>query len=369
MGESVKPKIALSAVNLVNLGPLAVVKEAVASLAENYSDRYEIVALVHRRALFDTPNVTYLEFPKIKGSWVRRLWFEYHQLKQISSELQPKLWLSMHDMTANVVAPRQAVYCHNPSPFYRFRSSEALFDWKFGMFTLLYRFLYRINIHSNQFVIVQQDWIRNEFQRLYGVKNVIVAQPRFPRACPIVNIPRMESTPYRFFFPAFPRTFKNPELLLSAARILENSGFHDFELWLTFDASVNKFGASLLRKFGELRTVRWLGVIPRNRVFELYGEADCLLFPSKLETWGLPITEFKSTGKPMMVADLPYAHETVGTYSQVAFFNTEEPEQLAALMKRAASGEAPFASASREDIAQPFSRNWSELWKLLLTDN
>jgi len=32
---------------------------------------------------------------------------------------------------------------------------------------------------------------------------------------------------------------------------------------------------------------------------------------------GMPITEFKATGKPILAADLPYAHETIGEYGQV----------------------------------------------------
>jgi glycosyltransferase involved in cell wall biosynthesis len=97
-----------------------------------------------------------------------------------------------------------------------------------------------------------------------------------------------------------------------------------------------------------------------------YKEADCLIFPSKLETWGMPITEFEATGKPILAIDLPYAHETVGEYAQAAFFPPGCDIQLAAIMREAASRGPAFAPAHADPIAQPFAENWPELWKMLL---
>ena len=172
---------------------------------------------------------------------------------------------------------------------------------------------------------------------------------------------------YRFFYPAFPRTFKNAEVALEAAGILERSGHHDFELWLTFDADVNRYASKMAKRFAHVRSVRWLGLLPRQRVFELYKQADCLLFPSKLETWGLPITEFKTTKKPILAANLPYAHETVGSYERVAFFDPNRPGELASLMKAALlQGKSAFSAVVAETISPPFATNWTELWSLLL---
>jgi len=173
--------------------------------------------------------------------------------------------------------------------------------------------------------------------------------------------------PYRFFYPAYPRTFKNIEQILGAARNLERDGFKRFEVWLTMDGTETRYAAKLVREFSDLTTVKWLGLLPRTEVMRLYGQADCLIFPSKLETWGMPITEFKSTGKPILAARLEYAFETVGEYAQVAFFNIEQASELAAMMQQAALGQPVFHPATEQPIAPPFSRNWEELWQVLLT--
>ena len=362
-----KPRIVVSGVNLTEMGPLSIFQDALESLAIHYSGQYEIIALVHRRELFDVSNVTYLEFPDIKVSWLKRLRFEFWTSMGISKRLRPKLWLSMDNVTPRVLTEVQAVYCHNPSPFFRFRFRDLLFDWKFGLFTLFYRYLYAINIKHNDHVVVQQNWIRRKFEQSYQISNVIVAQPAVNLSRMQANIHRRRAEgPYRFFYPAFPRTFKNVEVILSAANLLEKRGFHNFELWLTFDASVNRYASEIVDQFSQIHSVRWLGLLPRNRVFALYEESDCLLFPSKLETWGLPITEFKMTGKPILVADLAYAHETVGSYDKVAFFDPENVQKLANLMEAAANGESVFTAVNADPIDEPCSGNWAGLWSLLL---
>jgi hypothetical protein len=89
----------ISGVNVRQVGALSVFGDALASLVQEYGDEYEIVALVKSRDLFDVAGVTYLEFPRIMYSWLSRLRFEYWSARELSAQLKPKLWLSMHDMT------------------------------------------------------------------------------------------------------------------------------------------------------------------------------------------------------------------------------------------------------------------------------
>jgi glycosyltransferase involved in cell wall biosynthesis len=362
-----KPKIVISGVNLTEMGPLSIFRDALDTLVSQFGDLYEVFAIVHDRKLFRTDRVTYLEFPKVKSSWRRRLLFEFRDLRHISKRLQADLWVSIHDVTPNVMATRQVVYCHNPSPFYRLRGRDLRFGWKFPLFNLLYGYLYGFNIRKNQYVIVQQAWMRERFRERYGIRNIIVAHP----ARDVVSgdggpHPARRTSPYCFIYPAFPRVFKNPEVILNAARILESSGATDFEIWLTFAKGINNYANAVVSHFADLKCVRWLGTLAREEIQGLYRDADCLIFPSKLETWGLPLTEAKAAGCPIIAANLPYAHETVGTYGKVIFFDPNDPEELARIMAAAIRREEVFHASIAAPIEEPFASNWQELWNLLL---
>jgi glycosyltransferase involved in cell wall biosynthesis len=367
--QPAKPVVVVSAVNVVELGTLSVLKDALSVLSACYGRQYDLVAVVHRRDLFDLPGVRFLEYPSIKPSWLRRLKFEYFDLRKLSRELRPYLWLSMHDISPTVAAETQAVYCHNSSPFYRFRWRDLWLEWKVALFTLFYGSLVGINIKRNRWVIVQQDWMRREFRRRYGVDHIVVAHPE--TAAPQAPAPASEADEgggrrYRFFYPCFPRSFKNVETLLRAAEIVERDSRLKFEVWLTFDGAENRYAAGLLRRFRSLRSAKFLGRLSREQVFKRYAEADCLVFASQLESWGMPISEFRPFQKPMLLADLPYAHETVGSHRQVAFFAPPDAQELAQLMKAAIEGEAPFGRVIASHIEPPYCRSWEELFKLLL---
>jgi hypothetical protein len=195
-----KKKIVVSAINLTEMGPLSILRDVLQYLSLNQSQEFEIVALVHRRDLFDIPNVTFIEFPAAKSSYLLRLYYELVSFNGLSRKQKPYLWLSLHDITPNVKAERRVVYCHNPSPFLKLRWKDAILNPHRALYTWLYTYVYRHNIKKNNFVIVQQDWIRDEFERRYKVDNVIVAYPDIDIPAKLIHDDNRENDGrFRFF--------------------------------------------------------------------------------------------------------------------------------------------------------------------------
>lgn len=91
--------------------------------------------------------------------------------------MKPFLWFALHDITPNVRSIKKAVYCHNPTPFYKAGLKDAYLEPIFFLSTFFYKFFYRINIKSNNYIIIQQNWLREFFIREFEVNNVIVAHP------------------------------------------------------------------------------------------------------------------------------------------------------------------------------------------------
>lgn len=361
--------IVVSAVNIRKGGTLTILRDCLAALsARATAGSLKVTALVHSRELCLYPGIDYIEMPDTVRGWLRRLRCEYVTMKSVSRRIAPvDLWLSLHDTTPRVDARRQAVYCQTSFPFMRWRWRDFRMDFKIPLFAMFTRFAYRINVHSNSSLIVQQQWLRKGLSRMLGVapEKFIVAPPQPRRELP-------DFTPRRFPVPAFiyaatPDCHKNFEILCEAARLLEESvGTGRFCVLLTVDGTENRYARWLKSRWGHVSSIIFGGLLARPDLYAAYAGASCLVFPSRIETWGLPISEFMHFGKPMILADLPYARETSAGSPLTAFFNPESAAALKELMHEVLlgrlSGFAPVPPAQ----AEPDATGWPALIDMLL---
>lgn len=59
---------------------------------------------------------------------------------------------------------------------------------------------------------------------------------------------------------------------------------------------------------------------------------SALIFPSYIETVGLPLVEAMSVGAVILAADCEYAHEVLDGYENAFLFDPFKPAELAGLM-------------------------------------
>lgn len=365
----VKKTIVISAVNLTEAGPLTILNDCLLWISSHMSSLYNVLVLVHNKSVLThmDDRVIYCEYPEIKKSWFRRLWFEYISSFFISKKILPYLWFSLHDISPNVVADRRAVYCHNPSPFYRISLREIFINWKFSLFCFFYKFLYALNIHKNDCVIVQQDWIRERFRKMFMIQNIVVAYPE-QHTDNDVHVAHSGNDTCTFFYPAFPRVFKNHQLIGDAVGILRKKGIRNFRVVFTLRGDENCYAKKNYEKYRHMKEIEFVGLMSREEVTFRYQQSDCILFPSKLETWGLPISEAKRYGKPIITVDLPYAYETMGTYDKAAFVDPVNAQALATVMEALILKSIQYTPTVAKKVNQPFARNWAELFDYLLGD-
>ncbi len=361
-----RKKIVISAVNLVEGGTLSILQDCLSYADAELSKRYQVVALVNRKSLFKFSHIDFIEFPYAKRSWFFRLYHEYWLFRNLSKKLSAELWLSLHDMTPNVVAKRRAVYCHNPAPFYSVSLREAWIEPIFMAFNLLYHWVYLINIQKNDYVIVQQNWMRLKFQSMFNVKNIVVSHPEVPIFKTLEAHPTKEENLRRFFYPAFPRVFKNFEVICEASKKLVEGGIKNFEVIMTIDGTESRYATSIVERYKHISQLKFIGRQTRKKIYDQYQLADCLIFPSKLETWGLPITEFKFLQRPILAANLDYAHETVGNYINASFFDPNNSEELSKDMLSVINNNFIPHQEKYIEPAQPYVKGWKQLFDFLL---
>lgn len=363
-----KKIVVISAINIHEGGMLTILQDCLLNLSE-YDKNIRIIAIVHNKAFVPGKGIYKIELAKSRGSWLRRLYYEYFYFKKLSRRIKPFLWISLHDISPNVEATRRAVYCHNPSSFYNVSPSQIKLDPKFLVYNILYDFLYKKNIKKNDFVIVQQSWIRDRFNKMFSVdiNKIIVATPTISMASSFNFEQSSSQLITTFFYPSFPRIFKNFETLMEASKILNKKTNKEYNVIVTISGNENNYSKWLQKKFNNDPHIKFVGVQKKSEVEKMYQQCSCVVFPSELETWGLPITEGKSYNKPLLLADLPYAHETVGEYNKASFFEPRNAEQLSNLMLGIIDNTIQFKNTISISLSPPYTKTWNELFSVLLS--
>jgi len=339
MDSAVRKTIVVSAVNIRKGGTLTILRQHLEELSA-MSDRYRIIAIVHNRQLCDFPGIEYIELKWCIKSWVLRLWAEYVTMHRISRQIAAQdgqtvwKWLSLHDTTPRVEAIHREVYCQTSFPFLKLRLSDFLADPKIPLFTMFTRWAYKINSRKNDCMIVQQEWFRQALSELisFPVDRIVLRPPVVGKyEGPIQYAPQTVPT---FFYPSTPDCHKNFETLCKAAVLLENGiGRNRFKVIITVKGNENRYARHLFSQFGKCGSIDFHGLMDKTELFSAYASASCLVFASRIETWGLPISEFLSVQPDgrMLLSDLPYAHETSG--EKGSYFDPDSPQQLVSLMR------------------------------------
>lgn len=336
MGESFQRVVVVSAVNIRKGGTLTILRECLQYLSRQ--DGLKVYALVHDKKLCFYPGIEYMEFPWTVKGWLRRLWCEYVTMHRISLDIENKegtkidTWLSMHDTTPRVEARHQEVYCHTSFPFLKWNLRDLVMDPKIPLFAMFTRFAYRINIHRNDCLIVQQEWFREGLGRItgYPVEKIRVIPPSVtvegivPENC-VSDVPM-------FLYVSTADCHKNFETLCRAAELLqEEIGEGKFRVVLTISGEENRYARWIKKRWGHVSSIEFRGLMKKEQLFGFYKAASCFVFPSRVETWGLPITEYMLlNGGRMLLADLPYAHET--SDEKGLFFSVRDYRHLKELM-------------------------------------
>jgi glycosyltransferase involved in cell wall biosynthesis len=160
--------------------------------------------------------------------------------------------------------------------------------------------------------------------------------------------------------------FKNFECICEAILLLPKEIQDKIEVHFTISGNENKYAKSIFNKYSNHNCFKFIGKLNRNEVAGYYEAMDALLFPSKLETWGLPLTEAKEFNKPIFVSDLPYAKETIGKYDKVSFFDSKNSIDLAEKIQLFINDKLTFdktVSSNNPDFV-----GWNSIFDFIFTD-
>lgn len=312
-------------------GAVTVLQSFYEEFCKDLKNEYIFVLSVYK--LPETTNIKVLNFPWIKKSPLHRLCFDHFVAYKLVKKYKADKVLSLQNIELPHAGVPQIVYEHNALPFaeYRFKPWEAFRPWYSQQ--LLGRMMKK-SIRRAEKVMVQTNWMKEE----------IVRQCRIPAEKVEVKFPPVEmlkTEPYHlnedkpvFFYPANASAYKNHRTFLKACELLKERGFQNYEVIWTVTGEENE-GIRSIRKEAEEKQlpIRFEGSMPRQKLFELYA-SSVLVFPSYIETIGLPLLEARSAGAWILAADCLYARDMVGDYDRTEFFKPFDIEQLCRSMAK-----------------------------------
>lgn len=311
-------------------GAVTVLQSFYEEFKKDRENEYLFVLSVYE--LPETERIKVLNFPWIKKSPLHRLYFDHFVAHKLVKQYRIDKVLSLQNIELPHAGVPQIVYEHNALPFaeYRFKPWEAFRPWYSQQ--LLGRMMKK-SIRRAEKVMVQTNWMKEE----------IVRQCRIPASKVEVKFPpveMLETAPYHldrdkpaFFYPANASAYKNHRTFLNACKLLKARGYENYEVIWTVTGEENEGIRALKRESEEKRLpVQFRGPMPRRELFDLYA-SSVLVFPSYIETIGLPLMEARSAGARILAADCLYARDLVGDYEGASFFETFDSEKLSEMME------------------------------------
>ena len=140
------------------------------------------------------------------------------------------------------------------------------------------------------------------------------------------------SSQYDFVYVASGDAHKNHGNLLLAWRLLAEAGLKP-SLALTVDALSHLMLASEITKQRDhhgLNIVN-LGKVASADMPALYKSSSAMIFPSKVESYGLPLIEATQMGLPVLASELDYVRDVI---EPVETFDPESPVSIARAVRR-----------------------------------
>jgi glycosyltransferase involved in cell wall biosynthesis len=192
--------------------------------------------------------------------------------------------------------------------------------------------------------IVQTPSMAAKLRETAGPQQSVIIAPfmkeggRIPRRAPMARGSPLTPT-YDFVYVSSSAAHKNHEKLVRAWRVLAAEGlFPTLQLSLDKkrDAPLCAWVESQAAEFG--LQIHNTGDVPHTAIADLYLSARALIFPSTVESFGLPLIEARRLGLPIVASELDFVRDVVDPeqsfdpYSEISiaravkrFLGKEEP--------------------------------------------
>jgi hypothetical protein len=120
----------------------------------------------------------------------------------------------------------------------------------------------------------------------------------------------------RLLYPANHYLYKNHKII---SDMLSDNPIKN--LLIYFTATISEF-----KKYKHIKSIKRIDYYSYKNTYKIYNKFDGLIYPSRIESLGLPLKEALYFKMPILCSDLPYSRELLKKYAY--YFNQESTNSL-----------------------------------------
>ncbi|MCX0407784.1 glycosyltransferase [Clostridium perfringens D] len=333
-------------------GAMSILKEFYEYIKENDKEN-TWVFLLSDNYIEKTNTIQVKVLKNVKKSWINRLKFDFFYGKKIINEINPDVVFSMQNTCIRRINKKQILYVHQAIPFQKKKKFSFLRkeEFKLAMYQYLIGGIIKKSIKISDKVIVQSEWMKKSIisKKLKENENIFKVEPSIR----LEKVPHGKLINTNFFYPAGKAIYKNHECIISACKILNNRGIKNFNVYLTLD--------NLTNIDGSMENIKFIGSIDRTKVLEKMMNST-LIFPSYLETYGLPLKEARELGTIVLASDCDFSKEVLKNYSNAYFFDPFKPNELAFLMEEVMKNRIVY---KKDMVSKEKKNSWKQVIEII----
>lgn len=309
-----------------NGGALSILRGVLEKLSLLKCNRiFYVIASLEELKKYETENIRIIII-KPQGIKDRILWDNFLLKKFLKEKyINPAFFISLQNTGVNLDKKIfQVLYYHQAISVVDLKwNLLKKNERQYWLYKNIYPFFIKKNLDKVRKVIVQTEWIKKNFSEKfrYPLGSIIVTKPTLEEI-DVNKIVKTSKVKYRIFYPAEPLIYKNHKIIIEALGELENSQKKEIECIFTFKKGDSFEIDNLISKYELEKNIKLIGRIEYEKVLEFYKSSDLLVFPSYLESLGLPLLEAKKFNMIILAADLEYSREILSDYKNVIFIKS-----------------------------------------------
>lgn len=309
-------------------GAITILKDFYKSIIES-GDKNEWIFILSDMYIDETENIKVLLREDIKKSWLKRALFDVKYGSKYIEKLNPDIVISLQNTLIKNLNIPQIVYIHQAIPFQKVKHFSFLKKEEriYAIYQYIIGRLIKNSAKIANLVVVQTNWMKDALinDLLIDLNKIEVIRPSVKKIDWDVEC---SDEKINFFYPAEKDIYKNHECIFEAINLLKSRDDRKFNIDLTIDSY----------KGHKEDEVNYLGRIKRDEVIDRMSKS-ILVFPSYIETLGLPLIEAMELNRIILVADCEYSREVLQGYSNVYYFDPFKSNELADLMGKIINGD------------------------------